>query len=173
FEQGIPNISITNFASTGSAGITENLNSVYEGSNSLTMNRGKHNFKFGGQYRNGPVDNIGANNPRGVLTFTGDITGVPDAFAAFMLGFPLSANSSEGSPLSNLRQNKFGFYALDDFKATPRLTINFGIRWDLYGAVTDAGGRIRNLSFSPGEAQIVNGATTPELTPDPFVSKTL
>src|SRR5262249_35845297 len=87
FEQGIPNISITNFASPGSAGITKNLNSVYEGSDSLTMNRGKHNFKFGGQYRNGPVDNIGANNPRGVLTFTADITGVPDAFAAFMLGF--------------------------------------------------------------------------------------
>src|SRR5262249_34223408 len=158
---------------TGSAGITENLNSVYEGSDSLAVNRGKHNFKFGGQYRNGPVDNAGSNIPRGSLTYTSDIAGIPDAFAAFRLGFPLSANSAEGSPLSNLRQAKLGLYALDDFKAPPRLSINIGVRWDWYGAVTDAGGRIRNLSFSPSDARVVGGATVPMLLPNPLVSQAL
>jgi len=172
-EEGVPNISITGFSGFGSAGVTKNLNSVYEGSDNVTINRGKHNFKFGGQYRNGPVDNQGSNNPRGVIAFTRDIVGIPDGFAAFMLGFPLSANSAEGSPLSVLRQHKFGLYWLDDYKATSKLTINFGIRYDWYGPTTDVGGRIRNLSFSPGEAREVNGAVVPLLLPEPLVSQAL
>ena len=172
-EEGLPNISITGFSGFGSAGITRNLNSVYEGSDNVTINRGKHNFKFGGQYRNGPVDNQGSNNPRGAIAFTRDIAGIPDGFAAFLLGYPLSANSAEGSPLSNLRQHKFGLYWLDDYKATPKLTINFGIRYDWYGATRDAGGRIRNLSFSPGEAREVNGRVVPMLLPNPLVSQAL
>jgi hypothetical protein len=172
-EEGLPNISITGFTGFGSAGVTKNLNSVYEGSDNVTINRGRHNFKFGGQYRNGPVDNMGSNNPRGVISFTRDIAGIPDGFAAFLLGYPISANSAEGLPLSNLRQHKVGLYWLDDFKATSKLTINFGIRWDWYGAVTDAGGRIRNLSFSPGEAREVNGQIVPMLLPDPLVSQAL
>ena len=160
-EEGLPNISITGFAGFGSAGITKNINSVYEASDNITINHGKHNFKFGGQYRSGPVDNQGSNNPRGVISFTRDITAIPDAFAAFMLGYPISANSAEGSPLSILRQNKFGLYVLDDYKATPKLTINLGLRYDWYGVTKDAGGRIRNLSFSPGQAREVNGRVDP------------
>jgi hypothetical protein len=45
-EEGVPNISITGFTGFGSAGITKNLNSVYEGSDNVTINRGRHNFKL-------------------------------------------------------------------------------------------------------------------------------
>ena len=93
------------------------------------------------------VDSAGANLPRGSLSFTRDITGIPDAFAAFMLGIPLSANSAEGAPPAFIRQSKIGLYALDDFKVNNRLTLNFGLRWDWFGPVTDAQGKIRNLSF--------------------------
>jgi hypothetical protein len=41
------------------------------------------------------------------------------------------------------------------------------------GPTTDAGGRIRNLSFSPGEAREVNGQTVPMLLPNPLVSQAL
>ena len=65
-----------------------------------------------------------------------------------MLGIPLNSNSAEGVPTNDMHQQKVGFYWLDDWKATSRLTINYGVRWDWYGAVTDANGRIRNLSFA-------------------------
>ncbi|MBI3471753.1 MAG: TonB-dependent receptor [Candidatus Solibacter usitatus] len=172
-EEGLPNITITGFSGTGSGNVTFNVNETYEAADSVTVNRGKHNFKFGGQYRNSPVDNLAANLPRGQVTFTRDIANIPDAFAAFLLGYPLNANSAEGAPLSEIRQQKLGLYWLDDFKVTPRLTLNYGIRWDFYGAVTEAGGRIRNLSFETNDVRVVNGRPVPKLTPNPNASAKL
>lgn len=172
-EEGLPNISITNFAGTGSGNVTFNVNETSEAADSIAINRGRHNFKFGGQWRNSPVVNEASNTPRGQLTFTGDIAGIPDPFAAFMLGIPLNANSAEGVPTNDLHQQKVGLYALDDFKATSRLTINVGLRWDWYGHVTDVAGRIRNLSFANSDLRTVNGVAYPKLVPDPFVTANL
>ena len=86
-EEGLPNISITGFSAIGSGNVTFNVNETYEIADTLSINRGRHNFRFGGQWRAGPVDNEASNLPRGQLTFTRDIAGIPDAFAAFMLGF--------------------------------------------------------------------------------------
>jgi hypothetical protein len=139
----------------------------------MTNSRGRHNYKFGGVFRHNMVDSAGSNLPRGALSFTRDITGIPDAFAAFMLGVPLSANSAEGAPPAFIRQNKLGLYVMDDFKATNRLTLNIGLRWDWFGPVTDAEGRIRNLSFEQGDIRTINGFTAPMLVPNPNVRKQL
>ncbi|MBI3694917.1 MAG: TonB-dependent receptor [Acidobacteria bacterium] len=86
-----------------------------------------------------------------------------------MLGFPTSSQSAEGQPALTTRQHKFGFYWLDDFKATSRLTINAGVRWDLFGHVIDQDvkGRIRTVSFAPDKARIVSGRLVPMLIPNP------
>lgn len=173
FEEGLPNIGITGVTGMGSANLSRDTNRVYEGTDNVSINRGRHNYKFGGLARYGPVDYAGSNNPRGVLSFTPDIAGMPDAFAAFLLGYPLSANSAEGTPPGYVRQKKLAFYALDDFKATSRLTVNFGVRWDWYGPVTDAHGRIRNVSFASGEARTINGVLRPTLVPNPGISQQL
>jgi len=172
-EEGLPNISITSFAGTGSGNVTFNTNETSEVADSISINRGKHNFKFGGQWRNSPVVNEASNLPRGQITFSADIVGIPDAMAAFMLGIPLNANSAEGVPTNDMHQQKVGLYWLDDWKATSRLTINFGVRWDWYGAVTDANGRIRNLSFANNDMRTINGVAYPTLVPDPFVTGAL
>jgi hypothetical protein len=172
-EEGLPNISITSFAGTGSGNVTFNTNETSEAADSISINRGKHNFKFGGQWRNSPVVNEASNLPRGQITFSPDIIGIPDAMAAFMLGIPLNANSAEGVPTNDMHQQKVGLYWLDDWKATSRLTVNFGVRWDWYGAVTDANGRIRNLSFAKSDVRTIGGVPHPMLVPDPFVSSTL
>ena len=167
-EEGLPNISITAFAGIGSGNVTFNTNETSEVADSMSVNRGKHNFKFGGQWRWSPVVNEASNLPRGQITFSPDINGVPDAMAAFLLGIPLNANSAEGVPTNDMHQNKFGLYWLDDYKATARLTINYGVRYDWYGAVTDANGRIRNLSFAGRDMRTVNGVAYPMLVPNPL-----
>ena len=171
--RGLPNINITAFAGIGSGNVTFNTNETSEVADSLSINRGRHNFKFGGQWRNSPVVNEASNQPRGQITFSPDIAGIPDAFAAFLLGIPLNANSAEGVPTNDMHQQKVGLYWLDDWKATSRLTINYGVRWDWYGAVTDAGGRIRNLSFANSDVRTINGVAYPKLVPDPLVSRAL
>ena len=91
-----------------------------------------------------------------------------------MLGIPLNANSAEGSAaITTFTSRRSGLYWLDDCKATSRLTINFGVRWDWYGAVTDVGGRIRNLSFANGDVQTINGVRYPMLVPNPLVAQAL
>jgi hypothetical protein len=90
-----------------------------------------------------------------------------------MLGYPLNANSAEGVPTNDIHQQKLGLYWLDDWKASSRLTINYGLRWDWYGAVTDVNGRIRNLSFAEGDLRRIGGVEAPTLVPDPFVSQAL
>jgi hypothetical protein len=67
-----------------------------------------------------------------------------------------------------MHQQKVGFYGLDDWKATSRLTVNYGLRWDWYGTVIDAGGRIRNLSFQGSDFRTVNGIGMPTLVPEPL-----
>jgi hypothetical protein len=142
---------------------------VHEFSDSLVMNRGRHNFKFGGLYSFNNAVSARANVPRGALTFTRDIAGIPDGFAAFMLSSPATSQSAEGQPCLNTLQNRFGFYILDDFKVNSRLTLYLGTRWDLFGHVFDRDqkGRIRTLSFEPGKAQTINGMFVPELISNP------
>ncbi|MBK9167259.1 MAG: TonB-dependent receptor [Bryobacterales bacterium] len=172
-EEGIPTIPIVGFTGLGSANASLNNNTVYELTDNVTINRGRHNFKFGGLYRYSPVDNFASNLPRGRLNFTRDIVGIPDAFAAFMLGFPNDTNSAEGRPPQLMRQQKMGFYILDDFKATSRLTINIGLRYELFGAVTERDGKARNLSFEDRHIQNINGFTAPMLVPDPETREAL
>jgi hypothetical protein len=173
FEEGLPNISIVGYSGMGSGSISLGLSSVYEFSDNFSVSKGKHNFKFGGLYQYSQVDFGGSNTQRGSMGFTRDIQGIPDGFAAFLLGYPLTTQSAEGFPLGFMRQHKAGFYWLDDYKATQKLTINFGLRWDIFGVVDDADGRIRSLSWEDGIAPVIGGNKVPILYPDPNVREGL
>jgi hypothetical protein len=170
-EQGLPMVSFTGYLGITAPREPGQLDDVWvhELSNSTSVTRGKHNLRFGGEYSYNNAGSARSNIPRGLLTFTGNLSGVPDAFAAFMLGFPYTSQSAQGQPPLTSLQQRFSLYWTDDFKATPRLTINIGVRWDWFGHVYDADslGRIRTLSFAPGKAQIINGMFVPELIPNP------
>ena len=170
-EQGLPIINITGFIGIPYVREPGQLDLVYvhEIANSTTVNRGKHNFKFGGVYSYNNATSARANVPRGQLNFTPDIAGIPDGFAEFLLGFPTSSQTAEGQPFLSTLQHRLGFYGTDDFKVTSRLTINLGVRWDIFGHVydKDVKGRIRTVSFAPGKARTINGMFVPELIPNP------
>ena len=165
FEEGVPTISIAGFTGTGSGNVAYTLNELYNASDNLTISHGKHNFKVGAEYRDALVLTQQGNFPRGQLAFTRDLVSIPDAFAAFILGFPYNGSSSDGATPVYPRQEKLGLYWLDDFKATSKLTVNFGLRWDLYGEATDSSGKLRNLSFANKDLQIINGQEYPVLIP--------
>jgi hypothetical protein len=174
-EEGLPDIGITGFTGISLSNTIGrfNVQQVHEFSDSLSMNRGRHNFKWGGIYRYNSLDSVSGNLPRGSLSFTRDIVGIPDGMAAFMLGYPTNSQTAEGKSPLFARQNKFGFYWLDDFKASSKLTINLGIRWDIFASIQDAQGKLRNLSFADGEARTINGMFVPMLVPAPGVKAKL
>jgi len=93
----------------------------------------KHSLKVGADFvRNAAVDGFALNrgNPRGLMTYTGSGT---DPFAEFVLGEP-AANVSYINiprPPMDVYNWEQGFFVQDDWKVTPRLTLNLGLRYEL------------------------------------------
>jgi hypothetical protein len=95
--------------------------------NDLTYTRGAHQFGFGGQW--GYADVVSLAHTRGVggITFSANTTG--NALADFMLGQVSEMRQSMPSTLSPA-QHYVGLYAQDTWRATNKLTINGGLRWE-------------------------------------------
>ena len=111
---------------------------------SLTENftwvKGRHNMKFGGNFNwveDTSADTIGGDDPRGRISFNQAMTSydgdAPNfAYPAFLLGVPTSsarARFVKGWPYQTFWQN--AWYAQDDFKVLPSLTLNLGLRYEL------------------------------------------
>ena len=112
----------------------------------LTWVRGVQTIKFGADIRRNMDDATTNNWPFGILDFTSDIAN--NAAASYMLGFPRTAYTPEGVPITAARQWRMGFYVQDDWKVTPRLTLNLGLRYDLYPVPQDDN-NVPGRSISP------------------------
>jgi hypothetical protein len=147
-ETGVPTITVSGFSTLAEqdGGNGFDFNNLHQISDNVTWSRGAHNFKFGFDFRNVRLFRGAANVPRGGLNFSGDIAGT--GFAAFLLGYPSSTVTPEGLPLTEVRQNRYAAYGLTDWKATRKLTLNLGLRWEYNSVATDIAGLWRSLSFT-------------------------
>lgn len=139
-EEGFPLLNISGYLGMGSNLAASNLDNsrTFQWVDNLTLIRGAHTLKFGADVRK-LMDNATTNNwPFGSLSFTSDISG--DPAAAFMLGFPRTVLTPEGVPITAARQWRYGLYSQDDWRATPKLTLNMGIRWDIFPPAVDVNG---------------------------------
>jgi hypothetical protein len=136
---------------------------VFPFSDTWTKSFGKHSLKWGGdfvRYRNDrfQVQGSGGFGGRGTFVFGPTITenylgaagGSPlglygstvNAFADFMLGDPVETDRAQILLSPTMRQSHYDAFIQDAYKVTPKLTINFGVRYDFYEAakVRYAGG---------------------------------
>ena len=135
--------------STSSYSIHDKALINFEGTDNLSWTQGNHAFKFGVDFiRDVNNQNYLPNNLYGSFSFTGRYSG--SAYADFLLGLPQTTGLSNPAPSSYLRGNMWSFYAQDQFKVTPRLTLNYGVRWELTPPYTDKFGRIFNYSPAAG-----------------------
>jgi outer membrane receptor protein involved in Fe transport len=164
-EIGFPTITIQGFDGfgdgTGGEGIDKSQ--TYQFVDTLTQIRGRHALKMGADVRRLMGDATSTNAPFGALDFTRDITG--HAAAAFMMGYPRTARTPEGIPIGGIRQWRSGFFFQDDWRMTPRLTLNLGLRYDHNQVPKDINGVSRTLRFDldpsgpvlwPGPGEVVD-----------------
>ncbi len=94
----------------------------------FTYNRGRHALKFGANILRSQNNIFNIRKEVGVFKFNGRFTG--DAMADFLLGATDSLDWSNRLQ-TNLRGWLFGFFVQDDWRITPRLTLNLGVRYEL------------------------------------------
>jgi len=100
--------------------------------------RGKHSLKFGGEFRRYRYNTFEPGPLSGSFSFTDRETSLPNfttstghPFASFILGAVQSGSRSVYTTEPGYRAGVYAFFAQDDFKATPKLTLNLGLRWEI------------------------------------------
>ena len=107
--------------------------------------KGNHQMTFGGGVMTGSGRQLNHFASSGTFTFNGQIAGA--GLADFMLGLPSTV--FQGLPNTvYTRQNFANLYFTDSWKLTPRLTFNFGLRWEPYLPMTVANGQISTFDMT-------------------------
>jgi hypothetical protein len=171
YTPGVPFISIANVQPVGA--IFDNISPNYWGANlnaGLSWVTGNHQFKFGYQVMQLGITLISNVFTNGYFSFSGTFTGLPDlaevgnpstgqataqqlaggqlppgvGYADFLLGYASSGilDSSEDQRYSSFEH---AWFAEDQWRLTPKLTINYGLRYDLFQASDEEHDRIGNF----------------------------
>ena len=107
----------------------------FQAGDTLTWVRSRHLLKFGGSVEHEEHYEPYITNCRGTFNFTGNWTGKP--CADFMLGTMNNDSRLVGSITNYMLKTDSGFFAQDDWKVSPRLTLNLGLRYEIQRPITD------------------------------------
>jgi hypothetical protein len=174
----VPGIGISNYQGIGS-GQGGDYDELHQYAASVNKQSGKHALKFGASYYRATLntnyaaegDNFNQQatwNPCATLDPKSGacVNGGGNGLASFLLDLPNNANRQLGNSGGFLKENVTGVYAQDTWKFQPKLTINYGIRWDFSSPVTDAGNRISGFNTYNGMWYIPKGdVDAPKLLP--------
>jgi outer membrane receptor protein involved in Fe transport len=151
---GMPVVSITGFTS-----LTHNGNNRYfyhdrnrQFTDNISWIHGRHSFKFGMDVRHQypDVENI----PLGLYgSFSFGTLFTGNSYADFLLGLPQTSSRAPAVPKVQKYETNWFFFAQDDFRVTPRLTLNLGLRYEYQQQLTESGGQIYN--FDPQNGSLV------------------
>jgi len=153
---GIPSISITNYNGIGDStdGPFENKNNSLQFLNNTSITRGKHAFRFGGEFRKDQFNQVGNQYGRGSFTFSNITTQDPtthsqgDAFAAFLLGNVSLTEVAAQIASVKFRSTSFAVYFDDVWKVTPKLTLSMGLRYENTPPWEDISGNLTTVFYN-------------------------
>ena len=144
---GLPNISLSNFTGLNQQQPKFSLSQTIALTETLSWIHGKHNLRFGGDYRRVHRDFLGGSNSTGTFTFTGKFTG--SSLADFLLGEPQETTLDAAAGKSYLRENVWDVYATDDWRARNNLTLNYGLRYEFFAPYTEKNGHLAFVDVNP------------------------
>jgi hypothetical protein len=149
FNGNIP--ALGNLARWGHQGTGNNPNGSTIIQDDFTWLRGNHSFRMGAEHRRYYLNSNAVFTPP-VYFFHSENTSQPGfdgttgfSFASFMLGSV--RNTTEGIPQLSpgQRSRTYSFYFQDDWKASSKLTLNIGIRWDIASPIKEVSSRMSGL----------------------------
>lgn len=150
---GTPFIQVNGYTDIGNpiTGPRNTYENAYDTSGSVSWVHGAHDLKFGGGY-----EHVGINVLQGIAT-NGFFVFVPfpvtDAFASFLWGQPVVFLQGRGDFSRGIRGWSLNGYAQDTYKVTRRITLNYGLRYDLPTPYTEI--HNRQTLWIPGRQSTV------------------
>ena len=148
---GYPQIGIAGFSPVGD--VTEipidRAENTYQVSDVVSMVHGAHGLKFGGDVRNVRQNGILDLLSRGSMSFSGALSGfgITDLF----LGYPTFGLQSQSNNPQTQRTTSYNAFIQDDWKVSPKLTLNLGVRYEYNTPPTDPTNRMSTLNLATGK----------------------
>jgi hypothetical protein len=165
---GMPQINVAPFTSLG-GGVNwpkfQGPDSVLQGSDYISYLRGKHAFKFGGEIRHGSVNEGSFRGSKGQIFFNGGA-----AFATgngstpledFLAGDPAFGKISYGNPQRHETQWLYAGFIQDDWRVTPTLTLNLGLRYEYATPIREDHNLLGNFDPTLGLVQVGHQISSP------------
>jgi hypothetical protein len=156
---GIPAINVPGFADMGDSDIFQpqiRKNHTFQFTDNVVWVSGRHTWKFGADARRYRLFYLVEDFGQGLFSFSDGASSVSGtAFSDFLLGRPFLSYAQAGNSGGNDRLDYFGAYFSDEFHATRRLTLTYGLREEFYSPPTNADGRASILDPSNATQFIV------------------
>jgi len=135
---GSPSITVGNFDQVGEVGPAGRVSVTGHVTDALSWVIGKHQIRAGGEFRKVQTNEFYYNNAVGSLDFNGKVgpwassraDSYVKALADFLAGFSDQSSIAYGDATRYLYQNTTSFFAHDTWQLAPRLSVNYGVRWD-------------------------------------------
>jgi len=152
-DSGLPILSVNGFAQLGATSSVprHRVDSNSQFIDDFSWKIGKHDLKFGFEFRRTSIQQFFDKDFRGKLSFT--------SLSSFLsgtlnTGFAKSFNYF-GDSTRHTFENNFGAYFQDSFRLTRRVTLNYGLRWDYFGVVAEKKNLFSNITnFDPVGATV-------------------
>ncbi len=142
---GLPTINVGSYSPIGSTASDARgrIDTNYQLFGNVSLVKGRHSFKAGLEWRRTFINSFIDSGHRGKLSFSGhavtdpntnvttDFTGLQD----FLSGYIDGGSSADGAGTRYSYQNSGGAYLLDSWRASKKITVNYGVRWDYFGVI--------------------------------------
>lgn len=160
----VPGMLVVSFQNLGLTGITQgtfrdpgNQDVIQNFQDQLSIFRGRHNVKIGGNITRARWAHYAADADLfGNVSFSNRYTGFP--YADFLLGIPTTARRSFPPLRRDQLRYQYDFFVTDDFKLSSRMTLNFGVRYELHPSWRELNGNLAMFDVGTGNIVVQDGS---------------
>jgi Carboxypeptidase regulatory-like domain/TonB dependent receptor len=152
FNFGLPGTNVGSFSQIGATSTVprQRVDQNWHFIDNYSWKTGRHDMKFGYEFRRTTIRLIQNSSFRGTLGF--------ESLATFLEGVPNGGGISLGDTLRHSAENNSSLYFQDEFRVTPRLTFNYGLRWDYFGVVHEENNLFYQMSPANGGTEVQIGS---------------
>jgi len=164
YANNLPAFSFNRFRGTSGTNVNHDVQNLFEYTDNMTWIHGKHTFKWGTDIQHFQFNNLNLpSNHVGAFGFGDNISGFD--YANFLLGDPSSTTLATPVPANYERSTLYAFYVQDDLRLLPRLTVNYGVRYEYQSPWTEKFDRRFGFNLANGNLVVAGTQMPTDLVP--------